>query len=57
MHSCVGFENGEAIADLDQPKAQRLRDRRRRELAVNQSPKDLQAGHPGNLFRRGDAVA
>ena len=53
----LAFKHRQAIADLDQPKTERLRNRRRRKLTVNQSLHDLQAGHPGNLIWLGDAVA
>ena len=50
MRPGVGLEHGIAVADFDEPETERLRDRRRRNCAVDQGLHDLPAGHAGNLL-------
>jgi hypothetical protein len=42
----LALERREAVADLDEPEGQRLRDQRLRELAVNDSLQDLLPDSP-----------
>jgi len=51
MRPGLALEDREAVADLDQPEGQRLRNRRRRNLAVDHRLHELPAGHSGRGFR------
>src|ERR1700728_3111173 len=57
MGSGFTFECRVAVADLDDPEAQRLRDRGWRKPAIDQGLHDFEAGHCGNVrFGSVDAV-
>ena len=56
MRPRIGLEHGSAVANLDEPEAECLRDRRRRNCAVDQGLHYLPAGHAGNLLGLCDAV-
>ena len=53
----VALEHGKAVADLGQPERQRLSDRRRRQLAVEDRLEKLPARHQPGFGRIGDAVS
>jgi hypothetical protein len=57
MRPGLALEDGVAVTDLDEAKGQRLGNRRRRQLAVDQGLHELPAGYCRDRFGLGDVGA
>jgi hypothetical protein len=57
MRPGLALEDGVAVADLGESEGQRLGNRRRRKLAVDEGLHELPAGHWRDRFRLGDVGA